>query len=143
MEDKIQGIEPASGVGKKFWLTLGFLALIGLFVYCSIEVIDPNEVGSKPDVEEEVSGADYTALAPGYHFLDKWPFFTIVDARHIKYARATKWTYIISDNIPEIHIPTGHKGIVKDIRRETEMQILEPGIYFVNPDLYNVELKKD
>jgi hypothetical protein len=66
MKDKIQGIEPASGIGKKFWLILVFIALIGLFLYNSIEVIDPLQVGSNPAEQEEVSGTDYTSSRPSH-----------------------------------------------------------------------------
>ena len=78
-------------------------------------------------------------LHPGYHLVDKYPFVIRVKARHSGYMDEHQFHYTVTQH-GDIQIHQDHVGIViiKEYN-EVQPEVLQPGIYKLNLDLYEVQ----
>ena len=121
-----------------FTLTVLSGLVCGFFFYIS----QSPEIRYSPFAREECQIHDQELLRPGYHFIDKPPFFVKIDP--LLYGISTdKGTYYKVEQFEPITIPAGHYGEIRDlIFKDAPVDTIGPGRYRINRYCFEVQLKK-
>lgn len=130
---------PSSNRSPTFYLIVIILIIfLSAILYTGIGIYERHEAGwyDKSEYMNEC-GTSYVMLSPGYHLLDKWPFATTIKYNDIGILRDKGWYYDVVYHA-QIIIPHGNLGVVTGC--DGKRDILQPGRYNINRDLYRVVL---